>query len=328
MKLRQILASVFASLCLLVIGGSSAQVATMPVVDLSIGPVAVNAQAVNIALALSVEFPTVGAAYRTANYDHSTTYVGYFDPKGCYTYEDQLYGAPLSGQFFSRTNTVDANGYCNTGNPSGQEYGGNALNYVTTSSIDLLRYAMTGGNRVADGLVQVSATPTGVQNTVDYTVLERAFLYNGWNLHDGYFPSKRIPAALEGKVTPNYSGTGDVYGGGCRDKVWFGRDAINVDCESAGGTTSGNLNAVVPNTSGASSTSNVPNGTLVSTVTWVFQTTQYVITNPLVTASRHYRLSGHDHNLASGWRCGFEHTGLHPLHRRFLRYNQSRRRKG
>jgi type IV pilus assembly protein PilY1 len=171
------------------IAGSTAQTPpTMPTVDLSVGPVAINAQAVNIALALSVEFPTVGAAYRTVNYDHAVTYLGYFDPQGCYAYFDTTAGAPLGGEYFYRTASVDGSGYCES---STGRYSGNALNYITTSSIDLLRYALTGGNRV-----------------VDYgngtTILERAYLRDSWNLHNSAPTSRprRSRPRSSVKVTP------------------------------------------------------------------------------------------------------------------------------
>lgn len=52
--------AVSAALALLIAGSTAQTPPAMPLVDLSIGPTAVNPQAVNIALALSVEFPTVG----------------------------------------------------------------------------------------------------------------------------------------------------------------------------------------------------------------------------------------------------------------------------
>ena len=113
------------------------------------GPIAINAQAVNIALALSVEFPTVGAAYRTPDYNHATIYLGYFDATGCYATTIGA-GAPLGGEYFYRTGNVDASGYCDNAGSGAGKYSGNLLNYVTASSIDLLRYALTGGNRVVD----------------------------------------------------------------------------------------------------------------------------------------------------------------------------------
>ena len=109
---RKFLLPVSAAGLALVISGSGAVSTTSnPTVDLSVGPVAINSQAVNIALALSVEFPTVGAAYRGTNYSASTTYIGYHDPEGCYTYKDLTSGAPLGGEYFYRTGSVDSSGY-------------------------------------------------------------------------------------------------------------------------------------------------------------------------------------------------------------------------
>ncbi len=226
----------------LLIAGSTAQTPPAnPTVDLSVGPVAINAQAVNIALALSVEFPTVGSAYRTASYNHAVTYLGYFDQLGCYAYFDSAAGAPLGGEYFYRTGSVDASGYCETSDSGGGRYSGNALNYINTSSIDLLRYALTGGNRVVD--------------SANTTILERAYLRDSWNLHNGtYFPAKKIAAALVGLVTPPMETatgphTGDVYAGGCWDRVFFGTSNTSVACGTAETTTSGNLNRRVPNPS-------------------------------------------------------------------------------
>jgi type IV pilus assembly protein PilY1 len=90
---------------------------------------------------------------------------------------------------------------------------------VATSAIDVLRLALTGGNQVLD--------------TAGTTVLERAYLYNGWGLNDGtYFPVHKINKSLLGKVMPNgtpASGSNYVYGGSCLtdlvrddDGEWFG----------------------------------------------------------------------------------------------------------
>lgn len=251
-----------------VLSGGSAQVTpAMPTVDLSVGPVAISTQAVNVALALSVEFPTVGAAYRTGTYDHSVTYLGYWDSNGCYQYKDITPGAPINGEYFYRVADVDATTkYCN-----GATYSGNVLNYVATSSIDLLRYALTGGNRVVD--------------TEASSVLERAYLYNSWNLHNGtYFPAHRIAAAMVGLVTPNYTvGSGDVYGGSCLDRIWFGRSNSSQSCSGAGGTTSGNLNqGTVSGT--ATQTVQVPQGDPAPPFS-TYSTTTWAVTSPLQTST-------------------------------------------
>ena len=260
--------AVSACLALLIAGSTAQTPPTMPLVDLSIGPTAVNPQAVNIALALSVEFPTVGSAYRSSNYNHATTYLGYFDPRGCYNYKDLTAGAPLAGDYFYRTGTVDASGYCDFSGSTGR-FSGNALNYVTTSSIDVLRYALTGGHRVVD--------------TASTTILARAYLYNGWDLHNStYFPAKRIPQAMVGKVIPPLIANSDVIGGGCKDKVWFGTSTASVTCDTAGATSSGSLNPTGAVGTVTLTTTNVvtvprgdpaPAGGVFQTTTWTLKTT-------------------------------------------------------
>ena len=276
--LRSLAATVLTGGLALIIAGSSAQTTpTNATVDLSLGPIATSAQAVNIALALSVEFPTVGAAYRTPDYSHTTVYLGYFDATGCYAYKDGSAGAPIGGQYFYRTGNVDASGYCDNASSGAGKYSGNLLNYVTASSIDLLRYALTGGNRVVD--------------TADTTILERAYLRNVWNLHNSNFPSKRIPAALVGKVTPAMTKptgeavTGDVIAGGCWDRVYFGTSSTSVGCANAETTTSGNLNPRAPG--GSIQTGRVPVGTPIpSTAIGAVPTTvTWEVSNPLVTST-------------------------------------------
>ncbi|MBP6483400.1 MAG: hypothetical protein KA254_02140 [Rhodoferax sp.] len=240
---------VAASMLAVLISGSTAQTPpAMPTVDLSVGPVAINAQAVNIALALSVEFPTLGAAYRSTSYDATQTYVGYWDSKGCYTYFDETDGSSESGQYFRRTGTVDADGSCNVGSASGQ-YSGNVLNYAATSSIDLLRYALTGGNRVVD--------------TATNTVLARAYLPADFrSIHQGsggYWPEKQVPASLVGKVTPKFANpsgsgfyNGTVYFNSCDDRIYVGNSTTGGDCDNP--SNANIFGPSVPNLSGSYTT--------------------------------------------------------------------------
>ena len=51
-----------------------------------------------MALALSVEFPTVGAQYRTDTYSSTTEYIGYYYSKGCYQYIDTPTENPQTGK--------------------------------------------------------------------------------------------------------------------------------------------------------------------------------------------------------------------------------------
>ena len=83
--LRSVAAPAAALALMLMIAGSTAQTPPPnPTVDLSVGPVATSTEAVNVALALSVEFPTVGSPYKLRAYDHSQTFLGYWDATGCY----------------------------------------------------------------------------------------------------------------------------------------------------------------------------------------------------------------------------------------------------
>lgn len=102
----------------------------------------------HVVLALSVEFPTAGAAYfGETSMDVSkeattkvvtTSYLGYFDNKKCYKYNH-------SGQYFYPSSMAQDK-LCNNGSEK-EEFSGNMLNYMTMSAIDIFRSAMTGGNR-------------------------------------------------------------------------------------------------------------------------------------------------------------------------------------
>lgn len=227
MNNKQKFALIGAAAVTIFVAGSVAQTTAMPAVDLSVGPLAVTTQAVNVALALSVEFPTAGAAYRTGTYDHTQEYLGYWDPKGCYQYGDVSDASALTGNYFRRVGSVDSDKYCS----GGASYSGNVLNYAATSSIDLLRYALTGGNRVLD--------------TANQTVLGRAFLPTNFNgiRNASYFPQKEVSSSLVGLVTPqfltpggttNYTGT--VYFNSCDDLLLVGNASTGGTCATPGST--------------------------------------------------------------------------------------------
>jgi|GEM_PF-388012 len=240
MNNKQKFALIGAAVVTIFVAGSGAQTTPMPAVDLSVGPLAVTTQAVNVALALSVEFPTAGAAYRAGSYDHNQEYLGYWDPKGCYQYGDVSDTSTLAGNYFRRVGTVDSSNYCS----GGASYSGNVLNYAATSSIDLLRYALTGGNRVLD--------------TASQTVLGRAFLPTNFNgiRNASYFPQKEVPASLVGLVTPqfltpgaatNYVGT--VYFNSCDDLLLVGNASTGGSCATPGSTNA--FGPVIADTSSA-----------------------------------------------------------------------------
>lgn len=175
-----------------------------------------------LALALSVEFPTVGAQYVDPDNNNSGTtddptysptieYLGYYDAESCYTYDNAGTGAP-SGQTndykrFVRRGKAIALTTPNTANPTwttrmcwdgtksytkddgtfstttNDAFSGNFLNWASSSAIDMLRLALTGGDRVVD--------------TASLTILQRAVIPNGDPISMGNssnFPAKRLYA--------------------------------------------------------------------------------------------------------------------------------------
>ena len=133
----------------------------------------------NVALALSVEFPTaISVAHTNNTYSSARSYLGYFDPGKCYRYrhhatdDQQRYFEPAS---LTTTRTC-----------SGQ-WSGNFLNWATMQTIDPFRWALTGGYRSTD--------------LPSLTILEKAY---GANLGgDNNFPNRELnDATTIGAATP------------------------------------------------------------------------------------------------------------------------------
>lgn len=166
----------------------------------------------NMVLDLSVEFPTTGAAYR-GDFDLRKTYVGYWDPLGCYNY------AAADG-FFRRS--ADA-GEGPDGIVCVNQWSGNMLNWAASSAIDMLRYAMTGGDRVVD--------------TADTTVLQRAVLRDDFYNAASYFPARVLTGHLD-QLTPlvargQVKASGSVRIANCRDRLFVGSAATGT-CSAPG----------------------------------------------------------------------------------------------
>lgn len=147
-----------------------------------------------MALALSVEYPTVGAQYRGGS-DYSATkeYIGYYDHQGCYTYNDTPTETPRTGltakdyKRFDRTGSVASP---TSRKCSGEQFSGNFLNWASNSAIDMMRMALSGGDRYID--------------SENLTILQRAVLPNVdkkpscfWN-NEGYFPAKSVAKSVDG----------------------------------------------------------------------------------------------------------------------------------
>lgn len=182
-----------------------------------------------LALALSVEYPTVGAQYTPGGADDNTysntnEYLGYYDAEACYSYNNAPTETPATGftaadyKRFDRvgpaTSRTCADAYPNA-------FSGNFLNWAGNSAIDMLRLALSGGDRYID--------------TTDLTILQRAVIPNGdpvcmWNSTN--FPAKRllrgggasgkafwgaVPAAM---ITA--AGSNDIYVGNTLNRMYFG----------------------------------------------------------------------------------------------------------
>ena len=186
-----------------------------PAVEIENGPLLKTAQTTNIALALSVEWPTSGQAYTDATYQDGKEYIGYFNPNRCYTYPGYSISTPRTttsfvsnSDYFTATGFTDASRYCNQAG-TGTGFSGNYLNYVSMSAMDILRLALTGGYRDID--------------TTDLTVLQRATLYSsGDTFSDGYyFGYKALAANLVTRVTP-FTVNQQVFSASCLDQLFFG----------------------------------------------------------------------------------------------------------
>lgn len=358
--------AILTGLAIVLLVGNQYAMATAPEVNIAQGPLFSGRGNVhpNMLLNLSVEFPTVGAAYRGTNdYNRTTEYLGYFNPKKCYTYPttttsntttgttsgttinnststanatttttttsgitttvttttdvvttvpgtSAVYAKVLAGtgkgiypnftsggiEVYTTINTStgvlsgfvgyisgsktgrgtrirDTNGTDATGStlvsaatttsynhtPStstatttaipypdltdaagyfsifkaadatthecgGDSFSGNFMNWASSSAIDMLRYAMTGGDRTTD--------------TATLTVLQRAYLRDvGGTFYASstYFPRRTVTAtttmSAPNQVTPFNTTT--LYVVSCRNRILFSNTNGGGDCDTA-----------------------------------------------------------------------------------------------
>jgi type IV pilus assembly protein PilY1 len=206
-----------------------------PTVSLSPEPLYANGARAKptLTLALSVEFPTVGAQYvstpntsNDASYSPNNKYIGYFDTESCYLYNRK--SRDVNQRYFER-NGAATNRTC-----GGTGFSGNFMNWATSSAVDVLRLGLTGGDRVID--------------TTTLTVLQRAVLpgnsaNNNTNFWNGTnFPSKQITSTQAAGAVPASllpSGfTGMLNVANCLNRIYFGTQSTG-SCASPGNN--GNL---------------------------------------------------------------------------------------
>lgn len=110
----------------------------------------------NLALALSVEWPTATTPAYTAAYSPGTSYLGYFDPDKCYKY---IYDSTTaSNSYFSPYGWASAH-TCSSSS-SRPLWSGNYLNWASMQTLDTFRSVMTGGYRSVDTTTQTVLTKT------------------------------------------------------------------------------------------------------------------------------------------------------------------------
>lgn len=134
----------------------------------------------NLALALSVEFPTAVSVAHIEAYSTASTYLGYFDPNKCYLYS---HNATETLRHFYPAGTA-AGRVCTGANES--MWSGNFLNWATMQTIDPFRWALTGGYRVRD--------------TATETWLEKAWASGQGGT--GNFPNRTLSGTLVTGATP------------------------------------------------------------------------------------------------------------------------------
>jgi type IV pilus assembly protein PilY1 len=102
----------------------------------------------NVALALSVEFPTgiVSSYAQNVPYSRDKTFYGYFDPEKCYAYV--LNDATADN--YSYFDPIAKSNQHSCKNIANGRWSGNFLNWATSPALDSFRSALTGGYRLVD----------------------------------------------------------------------------------------------------------------------------------------------------------------------------------
>ena len=174
----------------------------------------------NLALALSVEYPTaVSVAHSDSAYSTETSvpYLGYFDPDKCYEY---VYVKVPSGTNLSHFKPIGKA----TQRTCRGAWSGNFLNWATTQTIDPFRWALTGGYRVVD--------------TKDLTIIEKAYASGQGGTNN--FPNRTLyGSTLVAGATPWSAGEFRmrIQGLGARMRFTVEGDPAGGDVEALSGTT-------------------------------------------------------------------------------------------
>ncbi len=169
--------------------------AAPPLLDIPDGQLGLPGSRVapNLLLHMSLTVADTAVAYRD-QYSVELAYSGYFNPGLCYSYKD----------YFAALKRANAWRQC-----GGDSFSGNFLNWASMSRLDLLRLALTGGDRIVDDKA--------------LTVLQRAWLPE----KVAHFAPRPVIAAET--VTP--FGAGMVYVASCRNQILFSETPAAPDCD-------------------------------------------------------------------------------------------------
>lgn len=124
-----------------------------------------------LTLVLSNQESIAQPLYNTSDaYDVQKEYLGYFNAESCYTYIHTPTDVP-SGETADNYKRFDLKGPAASKRCTGamDGFSGNFLNYATSSSLDVIRMGLTGGDRWVD---------TG-SSTESLTILQRAVISSG-----------------------------------------------------------------------------------------------------------------------------------------------------
>ncbi|MGK5049113.1 pilus assembly protein [Janthinobacterium sp. GB4P2] len=197
--------------------------AAVPTVELARADAGLHGARVppNLLLNLSLTHAAAAAAHG-GDYAPQREYAGYFHARMCYSYPYRskdgamLPDLRVATAYFSVLKPADALHGC-----GGDSFSGNFLNWASTSMLDIVRYALTGGDRVID--------------EVRKTVLQRAWLPDAdgpidFFAHPAFFPRKVLQADVAA-ATPFALAQLAIVS--CRNRLLFGDASLG---QSAGGS--------------------------------------------------------------------------------------------
>lgn len=155
----------------------------------------------NLALALSVEFPTALAPAYTSAYSASTTYMGYFNSSLCYNYTYNS-TTPEKSYFYpvATASSNTCSGY----------WSGNYMNWASMHMVDEFRSIMTGGYRSTDTNTATNTSSVHLGTILTRTYLsEQSLSSRDTNGTGGNFknntPNKSITSGVSGATPMNWS---------------------------------------------------------------------------------------------------------------------------